>query len=425
MKNVRMWIAILCALALTACGGGENPTKDETSKTSETVTMEETTKEETVSSLPSERETGMTHPIDFAEGMKIVPEEARLTRTSYDLPAMLDETHEIHYGGPLARGKIEVSIDLIDDPGDGRPADHRLSSVGYYDLEEKKIVVVAETEREPYSNSNERQDMLFPMDEEHILYMDQNEDEVIYSIYTIADGTLTELARFQRGERMFAPTPYADGKRIYLVAEENGQDVVHVYDAKTHEKLRTIEGYDMARSRKDREVLGRTVRVDGDHWTDELLVDDLLHNWESKKGEHLMDYGVGNGDAVYALTRYDKSDALKEDLTEDDRKDLEENIIVPYFELMDLDTGRVFARERGENLMMSVSPSWVALWRDMGEDRTTKYLLLPEADEVVRITTGKPTAGFYLLPNERYGVMKEYREENRDSVTVHVFEPAK
>ena len=92
---------------------------------------------------------------------------------------------------------------------------------------------------------------------------------------------------------------------------------------------------------------------------------------------------------------------------------------------MDLDTGRVFARERGENLLMSVSPSWVALWRDMGEDRTTKYLLLPEADEVVRITTGKPTAGFYLLPNERYGVMKEYREENRDSVTVHVFEPVK
>lgn len=425
MKNVRIWIAILCALALAACGGGKAPTKDETSKTSEMVTMEETTTEETVSSLPSERETGMMHPIDFAEDMKIVPEEARLTRTSYDLPAMLDETHEIHYGGPLTRGKIEVSIDLIDDPGDGRPADHRLSSVGYYDLEEKKIVVVAETEREPYSNSNARQDMLFPMDEEHILYMDQNEDEVIYSIYTIADGTLTELARFQRGERMFAPTPYADGKRIYLVAEENGQDVVHVYDAKTHEKLRTIEGYDMARSRKDREVLGRTVNGDGDHWTDELLVDDVLHNWESIKGEHLMDYGVGNGDAVYALTRYDKSDALKEDLTEDDRKDLEENIIVPYFELMDLDTGRVFARERGENLLMSVSPSWVALWRDMGEDRTTKYLLLPEADEVVRITTGKPTAGFYLLPNERYGVMKEYREENRDSVTVHVFEPVK
>lgn len=425
MKNVRMWIAILCALALTACGGGETPTKDETSKTSETVTMEETTTEETVSSLPSERETGMTHPIDFAEDMKIVPEEARLTRTSYDLPAMLDETHEIHYGGPLARGKIGVSIDLIDDPGDGRPADHRLSSVGYYDLEEKKIVVVAETEREPYSNSNARQDMLFPMDEEHILYMDQNEDEVIYSIYTIADGTLTELARFQRGERMLEPTPYADGKRIYLVTEENGQDIVHVYDAKTHEELRTIEGYDMARSRKDREVLGRTVRVDGDHWTDELLVDDVLHNWESEKGEHLMDYGVGNGDAVYALTRYDKSDKLEEDLTEDDRKDLEENIIVPYFELTDLDTGRIFARERGENLMMSTSQSWVALWRDMGEDRTTKYLLLPEADEVVRITTGKPTAGFYLLPNERYGVMKEYREENRDSVTVRVFEPAK
>lgn len=425
MKNVRMWIAILCALALAACGGKETPTEDETRRTSEMATMEETTTEEAVSSLPSERETGMMHPIDFAEDMKIVPEEARLTRTSYDLPAMLDETHEIHYGGPLTRGKIEVEIELIDDPGDGRPADHRLSSVGYYDLEEKKIVVVAETEREPYSNSNERQDMLFPMDEEHILYMDQNEDEVIYSIYTIADGTLTELARFQRGERMFAPTPYADGKRIYLVAEENGQDVVHVYDAKTHEKLRTIEGYDMARSRKDREVLGRTVRVDGDHWTDELLVDDLLHNWESKKGEHLMDYGVGNGDAVYALTRYDKSDKLEEDLTEDDRKDLEENIIVPYFELTDLDTGRVFARERGENLMMSVSPSWVALWRDMGEDRTTKYLLLPEADEVVRITTGKPTAGFYLLPNERYGVMKEYQEEHRDSVTVHVFEPAK
>lgn len=422
MKKWRMWAAIFCTAALVACGGEEVPTKDETSKME---TMEETTMEETTSSLPSERETGMIHPIDFAEDMKIVPEEARLTRTSYDLPAMLDETHEIHYGGPLTRGKIGVAIDLIDDPGDGRPADHRLSSVGYYDLKEKKIVVVAETEREPYSNSNARQDLLFPMDEEHILYMDQNEDEVIYSIYTIADGTLTELARFDRGESMLEPTPYADEERIYLVAESDGRKVVHVYDAKTHEKLRSVEGYDMARSRKDGEVLGRTVRVDGEHWTDELLVDDVLHNWESKKGEHLMDYGVGNGDAVYALTRYDKSDKLEEDLTEDDRKDLEENIIVPYFELTDLDTGRVFARERGENLMMSTSQSWIALWRDMGEDRTTKYLLLPEANEVVRITNDQPTAGFYLLPYERYGVMKEYREENRDSVTVHIFEPVR
>ena len=422
MKKWKIWVVIFCTVALVACGGQAPATKDETH---EMQTSEEVTQEEAVSSLPSEREMGMAHPIDFAEGMKIVPEEARLTRTTYDLPAMLDETHEIHYGGPLTRGKIEVEIELIDDPGDGRPADHRLSSVGYYDLEEKKIVIVAETEREPYSNSNARQDMLFPMDEEHILYMDQNEDEVIYSIYTIADGTLTELARFQRGERMLEPMPYADDKRIDLVTEENGQDVIHVYDAKTHEKLRTIEGYDMARSRKDGEVLGRTVRVDGEHWTDELLVDDVLHNWESKKGEHLMDYGVGNGDAVYALTRYDKSDKLEEDLTEDDRKDLEENIIVPYFELTDLDTGRVFARERGEHLLMSTSQSWVALWRDMGEDRTTKYLLLPEADEVVRITNDQPTAGFYLLPYERYGVMKEYREENRDSVTVHIFEPVR
>lgn len=423
MKKWKIGAVIFCTVALVACGGKEAPaTKEETS---EMGTMEETTTEETVSSLPSERETGMTHPIDFAEGMKIVSEEARLTRTSYELPAMLDETHEIRYGGPLARGKIGVSIDLIDDPGDGRPADHRLSSVGYYDLAEQKIVVVAETEREPYSNSNARQDMLFPMDEEHILYMDQNEEEVIYSIYTIADGTLTELARFDRGESMFEPTPYADGKRIYLAAEENGQDVVHVYDAKTHEKLRTIEGYEMARARKDREVLGRTVHVDGDHWTDELLVDDVLHSWESEKGEHLMDYGVGNGDAVYALTRYDNSDELEEDITEDDRNDLEEKNIVPYFELTDLDTGRVFARERGENLMMSTSQSWVALWRDMGEDRTTKYLLLPEVDEVVRITNDKPTAGLYLLPYERYGVMKEVREEQRDSVTVHIFEPVR
>ena len=422
MKKWKIWAVIFCTVALVGCGEQQPETKDETL---EMQTSEEATQEESVSSLPSERETGMTHPIDFAEEMKIVPEEARLTRTSYDLPSMHDETHEIRYGGPLARGKIEVSIDLIDDPGDGRLADHRLSSVGYYDLKEKKIVVVAETEREPYSNSNARQDLLFPMDEEHILYMDQNEDEVIYSIYTIADGTLTELARFDRGESMLEPTPYADGERIYLVAEENGQDVVHVYDAKTHEELRTIEGYDMARTRKDREVLGRYVNGDGDRWTVELLVDDVLHSWESEKGEHLMDYGVGNGDAVYALTRYDKSDELEEDLTEDDRKDLVDNIIVPYFELTDLDTGRVFARERGENLMMSTSQSWIALWRDMGEDRTTKYLLLPEANEVVRITNDKPTAGLYLLPSELYGVMKEYREENRDSVTVHIFEPVR
>ena len=422
MKKWKIWAVIFCTVALVACGGQAPATKDETH---EMQTSEEATQEEGVSSLPSERETGMTHPIDFAEEMKIVPEEARLTRTSYDLPAMLDETHEIRYGGPLAHGKIKVSIDLIDDPGDGRPADHRLSSVGYYDLEEKKIVVVAETEREPYSNSNARQDLLFPMDEEHILYMDQNEDEVIYSIYTIADGTLTELARFDRGESMLEPTPYADGERIYLVAEENGHDVVHVYDAKTHEEMRSVEGYDMARSRKDGEVLGRTVNGDGDHWTVELLVDDVLHSWESEKGEQLMDYGVGNGDAVYALTRYDQSDELEEDLTEDDRKDLEENITVPYFELTDLDTGRVFARERGENLLISVSKSWLALWRDMGEDRTTKYLLLPEVNEVVRITNDQPTAGFYLLPYERYGVMKEVQEENRDTVTVHVFEPVK
>lgn len=422
MKKWKIWAAVFCAVALVACGGQEPTTKDETS---EMQTSEETTQEESVSSLPSERETGMTHPIDFAEEMKIVPEEARLTRTSYDLPAMLDETHEIRYGGPVAHGKIGVAIDVIDDPGDGRLADHRLSSVGYYDLEEEKTVVIAETEREPYSNSNARQDLLFPMDEEHILYMDQNEDEVIYSVYTIADGTLTELARFDRGESMLEPTPYADEERIYLVAEENGQDVVHVYDAKTHEEKRSVEGYEMARSRKNGEVLGRYINGDGDRWTVELLVDDVLHSWESEKGEHLMDYGVGNGDAVYALTRYDKSDELEEDLTEDDRKDLEENIIVPYFELTDLDTGRVFARERGENLLMSASQSWLALWRDMGEDRTTKYLLLPEANEVVRITNDQPTAGFYLLPYERYGVMKEYREENRDSVTVHIFEPVR
>lgn len=422
MKKWKIWAVIFCTVALVACGGQKPATKDETP---EMQTSEEATQEESVSSLPSEREIGMTHPIDFSEEMKIVPEEARLTRTTYDLPAMLDEMHEIRYGGPVARGKIGASIDVIDDPGDGRPADHRLSSVGYYDLEEKKIVVVAETEREPYSNSNVRQDLLFPMDEEHILYMDQNEGEVIYSIYTIADGTLTELARFDRGESMLEPMPYADGDRIYLVTEENGQDIVHVYDAKTHEELRSVEGYDMARTRKDREVLGRNVNGAGDHWTVALLVDDVLHSWESEKGEHLIDYGVGSGDVVYALTRYDKSEKLAEDLTEDDRKDLEDDIIVPYFELTDLDTGRVFASERGENLLISASKSWIALWRDMGEDRMTKYLILPEANEVVRITNDQPTAGFYLLPYECYGVMKEYREENRDSVTVHIFEPVR
>lgn len=373
--------------------------------------------------LKTETELGIKHPIHFADDYKIVPEESRLVRKSYEVPAKMDADHIIRYGAPLAKGKIEAKIETIREPNGGGPMDHLVTAVGYYDLEEKRFVPVADDTSEHFPLEP---DSLFPVDGEHMLYEDYSKDGVRYFLYTIADGSMKEiLANPHPDGNVFAYVPYTTATKLYLPEYQSDYTArMHVFDAKTGEELETLEDTPQVRPWKDGLIRGRVWEEEPTKFSSELTVGDKTYRWLASEGKGLLEFDVGT-DAIYATSLDNRSDDLAEDLTEEDKAMIEEHDFpIPLFMLKEIESDKVLARTRRGWLNLSVSGPWVALWKT-SEDVEPLYLLLPEKKEVVRIARAPGEFGLHLLSYERWGLLSFISDIESENYTVHTIEEKK
>ena len=412
-------IALLVAM-LVGCTNApaENATPEATGESSEMARPNETPE-----ALKTETELGIAHPLHFADDYKIVPEESRLVRKSYEVPAKMDEDHPIRYGVPLAKGLIEAKIETIHEPNGGGPMDHLVTAVGYYDLEEKRFVPVADDTSEHFPLEP---DSLFPVDGEHMLYEDYSKDGVRYFLYTIADGSMKEiLANPHPDGNVFAYVPYTTATKLYLPEYQSDYTArMHVFDAKTGEELETLEDTPQVRPWKDGLIRGRVWEEEPTKFSDEWIVGDKTYHWLASEGKFLLELEVG-ADGIYATSVDERSDDLAEDLTEEDKAMTRDHgIPIPLFMLKEIESDKVLARTRRGWLNLSVSGPWVALWKT-SEDVEPLYLLLPEKKEVVRIARAPGEFGLSLLSYERWGLLSFISDIESESYTVHTIEEKK
>lgn len=412
-------IALLVAM-LVGCTNApaENATPEATGESSEMARPNETPE-----ALKTETELGIAHPLHFADDYKIVPEESRLVRKSYEVPAKMDEDHPIRYGVPLAKGLIEAKIETIREPNGGGPMDHLVTAVGYYDLEEKHFVTVTDDTSEHFPLEP---DSLFPVDGEHMLYEDYSKDGVRYFLYTIADGSMKEiLANPHPDGNVFAYVPYTTATKLYLPEYQSDYTArMHVFDAKTGEELETLEDTPQVRPWKDGLIRGRVWEEEPTKFSDEWIVGDKTYHWLASEGKFLLELEVG-ADGIYATSLDERSDDLAEDLTEEDKAMTRDHgIPIPLFMLKEIESDKVLARTRRGWLNLSVSGPWVALWKT-SEDVEALYLLLPEKKEVVRIARAPGEFGLSLLSYERWGLLSFISDIESESYTVHTIEEKK
>lgn len=373
--------------------------------------------------LESETELGIAHPLHFADDYTIVSEESRLVRRSYEVPAKMDEDHPIRYGVPLAKGLIEAKIETIREPNGGGPMDHLVTAVGYYDLEEKRFVPVADDTSEHFPLEP---DSLFPVDGESMLYEDYSEDGVRYYLYTIADGSMKEILSHPHPDGdVYAYVPYTTATKIYLPEYMGNYSArMHIFDAKTGEKLETLEDTPIVRPWKDGLARGRLWEEEPMKSSDEWIVGDKTYHWLASEGKFLLELEVG-ADGIYATSLDERSDDLAEDLTEEDKAMTRDHgIPIPLFMLKEIESNKVLARTRRGWLNLSVSGPWVALWKT-SEDVEPFYLLLPEKKEVVRIARAPGEFGLHLLSYERWGLLSFISDIESESYTVHTIEEKK
>lgn len=410
-------ICLLVAM-LVGCTNApaENATPEATGETSEAE------QEFAPEALKTETELGIAHPLHFADDYTIVSEESRLVRKSYEVPAKMDADHPIRYGMPLAKGLIEAKIETIREPNGGGPMDHLVTAVGYYDLEEKRFVPVADDTSEHFPLEP---DSLFPVDGEHMLYEDYSKDGVRYFLYTIADGSMKEiLANPHPDGNVFAYVPYTTATKLYLPEYQSDYTArMHVFDAKTGEELETLEDTPQVRPWKDGLIRGRVWEEEPTKFSDEWIVGDKTYHWLASEGKFLLELEVG-ADGIYATSVDERSDDLAEDLTEDDKAMIREDFPIPLFMLKEIESDKVLARTRGGWLNLSVSGPWVALWKTSDEVEPF-YLFLPEKKEVVRIARAPGEFGLHLLSYERWGLLSFISDIESESYTVHTIEEKK
>ena len=417
MKKLLSIFILVAMLVGCTNAPAENATPEATGESSEAE------QEFAPEALETEAELGIKHPIHFADDYKIVPEESRLVRKSYEVPAKMDADHPIRYGMPLAKGLIEAKIETIREPNGGGPMDHLVTAVGYYDLEEKRFVPVADDTSEHFPLEP---DSLFPVDGEHMLYEDYSKDGVRYFLYTIADGSMKEiLANPHPDGNVFAYVPYTTATKLYLPEYQSDYTArMHVFDAKTGEELETLEDTPQVRPWKDGLIRGRVWEEEPTKFSSELTVGDKTYRWLASEGKGLLEFDVG-ADAIYATSLDNRSDDLAEDLTEEDKAMIEEHDFpIPLFMLKEIESDKVLARTRRGWLNLSVSGPWVALWKT-SEDFEPLYLLLPEKKEVVRIARAPGEFGLNLLSYERWGLLSFISDIESDSYTVHTIEEKK
>lgn len=418
MKKLFSILMLVAMLVGCTNAPAENATPEATGESSEMARPNETPE-----ALKTETELGIAHPLHFADDYKIVPEESRLVRKSYEVPAKMDEDHPIRYGVPLAKGLIEAKIETIREPNGGGPMDHLVTAVGYYDLEEKRFVPVADDTSEHFPLEP---DSLFPVDGERMLYEDYSEDGVRYYLYTIADGSMKEiLAHPHPDGDVYAYVPYTTATKIYLPEYTGNYSArMHIFDAKTGEELEALEDTPIVRPWKDGLIRGRLWQEESMKSSDEWIVGDKTYHWLASEGKGLLELEVG-ADGIYATSLDERSDDFAEDLTEEDKAMIEDHgIPIPLFMLKEIESDKVLARTRRGWLNLSVSGPWVALWKT-SDDVEPFYLLLPEKKEVVRIARAPGEFGLHLLSYERWGLLSFTSDTESESYTVHTIEEKK
>lgn len=416
-KRITMLAIILAMLFAVSCAkeAPQAPTEEETTTTE--ATGEEVGKEH---SLPTEEELGITHPIRLASDMRIVAAEEELEMRSYTVKTAYDETHDIILGEPLARGILSATLGEI--KKDGTKGNYDMVGVGYYDLEAAKFVQIADLD--PKKRESETT-VLFPYDEGRFFREKVKDNEVSYSVYTIADGSMEDFAQIQvDGAISYGRRPVVTDDKIYIgvVYDEGAKMATYVFDRATGKKLEVLEGIFDARPWKD--GLVTMSKGDPEKSVVEMTVGEEKFTWGDENRRYIHGFGVGTDPAgVYVLTREEKSDALQDDLTELERKKSSE---YPYFELRDWSTGegKVLAAQRGSTMMtLSVSNSWIGLSR-MAEraEGEFRYLLIPGENKAVRIATEHASDAVELLPYAKYGIIKEPWQGSLDRV-VYTIEP--
>ena len=444
MKNRIRLMALVLVLVLVltvACSTGTSPS----ATTGEERTAEETkteTKEKEKPgigptkgkrALKSEEELGIKHPIRFATGTRIISSEDALIEKSYEVPVRLDDRHRLVLAEPLAKGKL-MALRYQVEKGDDFAMVEQMEgyipdAIGYYDLEKGELVTVAEVGKGAVQTFEDMRALsLYPLDEGHFLYENFTEDKLEYSVYTVKDGSLKTIATYHFGPDevlYYAAPPYTTGDMFYLfelVSEDSL--IVHAYDAKTYEELWAKEGGQVNLPFQG-DVVSTKEYMDADeHWWRELYLGDDIFTWDENDGEILTEFGVGTDpDGVYTLSRYENTDALEEDLTEEDKKS---DLIVPYYAVHRLPQVDEIAKMRGELLTMQVSGPWMLLARSMwGEEEVSRpiYLVTPGKHEAIRIESGTSVYNAELLSFDRYLVVHDVTPVEAKTTTIRTYEP--
>ena len=389
-------------------------TTDEKTKTVETAEKP----------LATEAELGIVHPMRFADDVRIYDAKDKLTEKVYEVPTKLDENRFLIVGEILAKDKLSAIVMDAEDPDAWPETPMNMVAIGYYDLAKGAFVPVRDVNEAPYPSLEEVGSMhLNALDEDRMLLDVCKPETIEYYVYTIADGSLEELARFPHTEEYwFAGRPYVTRDALYIPQSvESGGVRTHIYDRKTLKEIKTSEAGEELRLYKGEEVY----RTGGSNGTEELHIGDATYAWESTKEEWLHQFGVtAEPEAVYMLSQYLDSSELKEDLTEDDR--INQMGYAPYYVVREMPADKVVARMRGDYLDMSVGDEWIAFWKTgFSEEKVEKnaYIYMPAEKIALRIDFPRPSSTLMLSPTEPYAVLYGDRENDADTVMVYTYEP--
>ena len=432
MKKRTIFLLIFVTLFIAVGCTAAPEKKDAPAGTAETKveTSGEETKEpadaKTPKLLSSESELGIVHPMHFAKEMKIYDARDVLEVKRYEVLKEIDETHVMYLGPPLLKNCLMLVIVEADSPEDVENGLLHTFAVGYYNLETGEIVKIAEAGQAEFPSSEDLDGIgLYPIDEDRLLFEKMTADGLYYSIYHIADGSRTELIRFEDAEEYaYAGAPYTTEGKIYIVEPlwgENGR--THIFDAKTGKEIGTQDEATDVRITKDGPIYVKNYEDGEDGWIQELTVGDDAYTWESKNGEYYLNSGItSDPETIYVLSSYLGTDEYNEDLLAEEYEG--DPAYVPYNVLHRLPELEPIVSMRGDQLIMETSGPWMALSRSVWQDArmdAPSYLVIPGEKTALRISVPEDHYGFSLLPYARYGVLTTYAADDEDAKTLIVY----
>ena len=422
-------IALLVAM-LVGCTNApaENATPEATGESSEAE------QEFAPEALETETELGIERPMRFAEDVAIVDASDALKEKRYEVPYRMDENHVMLVSKPLAKGLLSATVyELGDNPA---TAWEQLivTAVGYYDLEKKELVKIAEVGKPGYPTTDDvKRVNLFPLDEAHILCEKALGDTLAYSIYTIEDRYLQDFVSFDvNHDHPYAETPAILPDAWTLVEPTaDGNSKTHIYDRRTFKERSVFEGGENVRPWKDGVVyLEKSYAEDGNGVKISLnLVTKTITktitktttktiSWDSATGTSLAMFGIGSRpDGVYALIT-DAGKTTGNTATNDET--------VPIFYLQRLFDQEIWMEVESRALEMDIAGPWIALsrpaWEGGGEQKPV-YILEAGEKKAYRITPAKNVVAVELLAYDTYAVLHDEANEKDKTVTVTTYEP--